>query len=122
MVVRCALHTLGKPRLLYTETELFSHFYELLSQTVGQFENFIDKCTGHFRIIRHVFFTGKVVESCESVSYLLFQIYEVRSSLQHHNRVIVSVIFTNLMQVQLKELEFNVLDSLNTKLVRTVRN
>ena len=50
----------------------------------------------------------------------MFQVYEARSSLQHRNRVIVSVIFTNLMQNQLKELEFNVLDSLNTKLVRTV--
>lgn len=51
---------------------------------------------------------------------VFFQIYEARSSLQHRNSVIVSVVFTSLLQNQLKELEFNVLDSLNTKLVRTV--
>ena len=49
-----------------------------------------------------------------------FQIYEIRSSLQHRNQCIVSILFTNLSSNHIKDLEFNVLDSLNTKMVRGV--
>ena len=47
-----------------------------------------------------------------------FQIFESRVNLQHSNSVIISVIFTNKTEQQVKNLEFNVMDSLNTKLVR----
>ncbi|XP_070562551.1 AP-3 complex subunit delta-1-like isoform X2 [Ptychodera flava] len=46
--------------------------------------------------------------------------YETRVLPSQSNQVIVSVIFSNLCNKHLKSLDFNVLDSLNTKLVREV--
>ncbi|CAH1773291.1 unnamed protein product, partial [Owenia fusiformis] len=46
--------------------------------------------------------------------------YETRVSQAQSNQVVVSVILSNLSCNHIKELEFNVLDSMNTKLVRGV--
>ena len=46
--------------------------------------------------------------------------YETRVAEKQSNRVVVSVIFTNQTDLQMKNLEFNVMDSLNTKLFRDV--
>ena len=48
--------------------------------------------------------------------------YETRVREKETNRVVVSVIFNNLTPSHMKDLEFNVLDSLNTKLFRDVRS
>ena len=56
------------------------------------------------------------------MSHFARQIFESRVALQHNNSVIVSVIFTNQTSNHIKSLEFNVMDSLNTKLVRGVSN
>ena len=58
---------------------------------------------------------GFVLNTC-----VCLQVHEFRVSLQQANRVVVSVLFTNLTAYHLKDLEFNVLDSLNTKLMRGV--
>jgi AP-3 complex subunit delta-1 len=50
----------------------------------------------------------------------LFQTYEIRGSHQRHDQVVASVVFTNLTSNQIKDLELNVLDSLNAKLIRGV--
>ncbi|XP_013390011.1 AP-3 complex subunit delta-1-like isoform X2 [Lingula anatina] len=44
--------------------------------------------------------------------------YETRASSQQGHNIIASIIFTNHTSSQIKDLEFNVMDSLNTKLVR----
>ncbi|XP_076439969.1 AP-3 complex subunit delta-1-like isoform X2 [Babylonia areolata] len=44
--------------------------------------------------------------------------YEVRINHQRSNQVVVSMVFANLTAHTLKDLEFNVLDTLNTKLIR----
>ncbi|XP_041476117.1 AP-3 complex subunit delta-1-like isoform X4 [Lytechinus variegatus] len=44
--------------------------------------------------------------------------YETRVDPKQNSQVVISVIFTNLTSSHLKALEFNVLDSLNTKLIR----
>ncbi|KAL8577686.1 AP-3 complex subunit delta-1 [Nucella lapillus] len=44
--------------------------------------------------------------------------YEVRINHQRSNQVVVSIVFANLTSHTLKDLEFNVLDTLNTKLIR----
>ncbi|XP_070195049.1 AP-3 complex subunit delta-1-like isoform X2 [Littorina saxatilis] len=44
--------------------------------------------------------------------------YEVRINHQRSNQIVVSIVFANLTSHTLKDLEFNVLDTLNTKLVR----
>ncbi|XP_038048656.1 AP-3 complex subunit delta-1-like isoform X1 [Patiria miniata] len=44
--------------------------------------------------------------------------YETRVELKTQNQVVVSVIFSNLTSSHLKSLDFNVLDSLNTRLIR----
>ncbi|XP_072172956.1 AP-3 complex subunit delta-1-like [Diadema setosum] len=44
--------------------------------------------------------------------------YETRVDPKQNSQVVISVIFTNLTPSHLKALEFNVLDSLNTKLIR----
>lgn len=46
--------------------------------------------------------------------------YETRVDPKQNSQVVISVIFTNLTSSHLKALEFNVLDSLNTKLLREV--
>ncbi|VDI68190.1 AP-3 complex subunit delta [Mytilus galloprovincialis] len=46
--------------------------------------------------------------------------YEIRGSHQRHDQVVVSVVFTNLTSNQIKDLELNVLDSLNAKLIRGI--
>ena len=46
--------------------------------------------------------------------------YETRVNMQSSHQVVLSVILTNLTTNQIKEMEFNVLDSLNTKLCRGV--
>jgi len=55
-----------------------------------------------------------------AIHVILLQMYEYRVSLQQANRIVVSVLFTNLTSYHLKDIEFNVLDSLNTKLMRGV--
>jgi AP-3 complex subunit delta-1 len=52
----------------------------------------------------------------EDVSVKL--VYETRVTFSQSNRLVVSVIFTNLTQCHIKDLDFNVLDSLNTKFIR----
>ncbi|XP_077981677.1 AP-3 complex subunit delta-1-like isoform X2 [Glandiceps talaboti] len=54
------------------------------------------------------------------VSEYIKMMYETRVSSTQSNQVIVSVIFSNLSDKHLKSLDFNVLDSLNTKLVREI--
>jgi len=52
---------------------------------------------------------------------LCLQTYETRVSLAQSSRFVVSVIFTNLTTEQhVRDLDFNILDSLNTKLMRGV--
>ena len=46
--------------------------------------------------------------------------YEIRGSHQRHDQVVASVVFTNLTSNQIKDLELNVLDSLNAKLIRGI--
>lgn len=46
--------------------------------------------------------------------------YEIRGSHQRHDQVVASVVFTNLTSNQIKDLEINVLDSLNAKLIRGI--
>jgi len=50
------------------------------------------------------------------------QMYEARVTAMQSNRFVVAVVFTNLSpDAHLKDLDLNVLDSLNTKLMRGVR-
>ncbi|XP_043911427.1 AP-3 complex subunit delta-1 [Protopterus annectens] len=44
--------------------------------------------------------------------------YDIQGNLQNESQVVVSVIFENKCNSYLKSMEFNVLDSLNTKLIR----
>ncbi|KAK7490361.1 hypothetical protein BaRGS_00018340 [Batillaria attramentaria] len=44
--------------------------------------------------------------------------YETRINHQRSNQVVVSIVFANLTSDTLKDLEFNILDTLNTKLIR----
>lgn len=46
--------------------------------------------------------------------------YETRVTSQNRNQVVVSIIFSNLTDRHIKSMEFNVLDSLNTKLIRPI--
>lgn len=46
--------------------------------------------------------------------------YETRVTTQNRNQVVVSVIFSNLSDRHIKSMEFNVIDSLNTKLIRPI--
>ncbi|KAK2569969.1 AP-3 complex subunit delta-1 [Acropora cervicornis] len=48
------------------------------------------------------------------------QMYETRVTTRHRNQVVVSVIFSNLTDRHIKSMEFNVLDSLNTQLIRPI--
>ena len=52
--------------------------------------------------------------------FFLWQTYEIRVSQQRMDQAIVSVVFTNLTSHNIKNLEFNVMDTLNTKLQRGV--
>lgn len=47
-----------------------------------------------------------------------FQVYDIQGNLQDGSQVVVSVIFENKSNSFLKSMEFNVLDSLNSKLQR----
>lgn len=49
---------------------------------------------------------------------LLLQVYDIQGNLQDGSQVVVSVIFENKSNSFLKSMEFNVLDSLNSKLQR----
>lgn len=49
-------------------------------------------------------------------------LYETRTLPNEPHQVIVSILFTNVGEHQLKELDFNVLDTLNTKLIRGTNN
>ncbi|XP_078354382.1 AP-3 complex subunit delta-1-like [Oculina patagonica] len=60
--------------------------------------------------------TYKVLSESSSVRLM----YETRVTSQNRNQVVVSIIFSNLTDRHIKSLEFNVLDSLNTKLVRPI--
>ncbi|XP_068728186.1 AP-3 complex subunit delta-1-like [Montipora capricornis] len=55
-----------------------------------------------------------------SESSALRLMYETRVTPQHRNQAVVSIIFSNLTDRHIKSLEFNVLDSLNTKLIRPI--
>ncbi|PVD23927.1 hypothetical protein C0Q70_17203 [Pomacea canaliculata] len=44
--------------------------------------------------------------------------YEVRINHQRSNQVVVSIVFVNLTSHTVKDIEFNILDSLNTRLIR----
>lgn len=46
--------------------------------------------------------------------------YETRVSPQRNDQIVLSVVFTNLTSNHIKSLEFNVMDTLNTKLIRGV--
>ena len=46
--------------------------------------------------------------------------YETRVDPKHSQQVVISVIFSNLTISHIKSLDFNVLDSLNTRLIREV--
>ncbi|KAJ8305493.1 hypothetical protein KUTeg_016038 [Tegillarca granosa] len=46
--------------------------------------------------------------------------YETRVSLQRTDQIVVSIIFSNLTNQQIKDLELNVLDTLNTKFIRGI--
>lgn len=46
--------------------------------------------------------------------------YEIRASHQRQDQVVVSIVFTNLTANHIKDLELNVLDSLNAKLIRGI--
>ncbi|KAL5022862.1 hypothetical protein ScPMuIL_002017 [Solemya velum] len=46
--------------------------------------------------------------------------YEIRVSPQRKDQVVVSIVFSNLSDHHLKDLEFNVLETLNTKLIRSL--
>lgn len=48
----------------------------------------------------------------------LKMVYETRVSHQRSDQIVVSVIFTNLSSNHIKDIEFNVLDTLNTRLIR----
>lgn len=50
--------------------------------------------------------------------WLSFQVYDIQGNLQDGSQVVVSVIFENKSNSFLKSMEFNVLDSLNSKLQR----
>ena len=52
--------------------------------------------------------------------FVFFQMYETRVSPQRSDQIILSVVFTNVTSNQIKNLEFNVMDTLNTKLSRGV--
>ena len=51
----------------------------------------------------------------------MFQTYEVRINHQRSNKVVVSIVFANLTSDTVKDLEFSVIDTLNTKLIKGVR-
>lgn len=58
---------------------------------------------------------------CDEHNLFWFQEFEPRVSLQQSNTLIVAIVFSNLSSSQtVKSLEFNVLDSMNTKLIRQV--
>lgn len=60
-----------------------------------------------------------VVSGTKGVSLLFFlQVYDIQGNLQDGSQVVVSVIFENKCSNFLKSMEFNVLDSLNSKLQR----
>lgn len=50
--------------------------------------------------------------------FLHLQTYDIQGNLQHDSQVTVSVIFENKSTSFLKSMELNVLDSLNTKMLR----
>ncbi|KAK3755607.1 hypothetical protein QZH41_017603, partial [Actinostola sp. cb2023] len=63
-----------------------------------------------------VFSTYKVL--AENISLKLT--YETRVTAQNRNQLVVSIVFSNLTELHVKSMEFNVLDSLNTKLIRPI--
>lgn len=52
------------------------------------------------------------------VYLFFFKVYDIQGNLQDGSQVVVSVIFENKCDSFLKSMEFNVLDSLNSKLQR----
>lgn len=50
--------------------------------------------------------------------FLPFKVYDIQGNLQDGSQVVVSIIFENKCDSFLKSMEFNVLDSLNSKLQR----
>lgn len=56
-----------------------------------------------------------------TVIYVFFlQTCDIRASHQRGDQVIVSVVFSNLTDHTIKDLEFNVMDTMNLKLIRSV--
>lgn len=55
---------------------------------------------------------------CLSCKCLSLQTYDIQGNLQNDSQVTVSVIFENKSGSFLKSMELNVLDSLNTKMLR----
>lgn len=56
-----------------------------------------------------------------TVIYIFFlQTCDIRASHQRGDQVIVSVVFSNLTDHTIKDLEFNVMDTMNLKLIRSV--
>lgn len=56
---------------------------------------------------------------CHNLNFSV-QTYETRINHQRKDQIVVSVVFSNLTKNTIKDLEFNVLDTLNTKLIRGV--
>lgn len=54
----------------------------------------------------------------KSITFLPSKVYDIQGNLQDGSQVVVSVIFENKCDSFLKSMEFNVLDSLNSKLQR----
>ena len=52
--------------------------------------------------------------------FFLLQTCDIRASPQRGDQVIVSVVFSNLTDHNIKDLEFNVMDTMNLKLIRGV--
>lgn len=60
----------------------------------------------------------RFIHQLESVMFLPSKVYDIQGNLQDGSQVVVSVIFENKCDSFLKSMEFNVLDSLNSKLQR----
>lgn len=60
----------------------------------------------------------RFIHQLKSIMFLPSKVYDIQGNLQDGSQVVVSVIFENKCDSFLKSMEFNVLDSLNSKLQR----
>lgn len=60
----------------------------------------------------------RFIHQLKSIVFLPSKVYDIQGNLQDGSQVVVSVIFENKCDSFLKSMEFNVLDSLNSKLQR----